>query len=295
MLLSNYKLMILSQKTLEKLRDLINEETEYRSGPKLVSFFNQLGFNDVYGKGFPSRWIYTDEKLSKLNGSPELDKCIKTLLSPANFIGRIIELDKIIDDFNRFISFDGWVITRSGKEISFKRVDENYFESVQDKEEESINDFLQKSFEEISIEGLNIDIFVYSILENRIQELQKCLKIGAPLAVIFHAGSILEGILLGIAQKNPKDFNTSSSSPRNSEGSVKPFHEWTLNNYIEVAYSLNYLYEDVKKFSHALRDFRNYIHPYQQASSKFTPDENTAKICFQVLKAAIVQIRKKVN
>lgn len=30
--------MIISQKTIEKLRSLINEETEYRSGPKLVAF-----------------------------------------------------------------------------------------------------------------------------------------------------------------------------------------------------------------------------------------------------------------
>ena len=29
-------IMIISQKTIEKLRELINEETEYRSGSKLV-------------------------------------------------------------------------------------------------------------------------------------------------------------------------------------------------------------------------------------------------------------------
>ena len=40
--------MIISQKTIEKLRELINEETEYRSGSKLVAFFNQYGFRDVY-------------------------------------------------------------------------------------------------------------------------------------------------------------------------------------------------------------------------------------------------------
>lgn len=49
--------MKLSSKTLEKLRNLINEETDYRSGPKLVEFFNQFGFHDSYGQGFPSRWI----------------------------------------------------------------------------------------------------------------------------------------------------------------------------------------------------------------------------------------------
>lgn len=69
--------MILSEKTLEKLRVLINEDTEYRSGPKLVQFFNDLGFQDTYGQGFPSRWMYTDEKLNVINGSPQLDRCIK--------------------------------------------------------------------------------------------------------------------------------------------------------------------------------------------------------------------------
>ncbi len=40
---------MLQEKSLEKLRLLINEETEYRSGPQLVKFFNELGFTDVYG------------------------------------------------------------------------------------------------------------------------------------------------------------------------------------------------------------------------------------------------------
>ena len=64
--------MILTPKSLEKLRLLINEETEYRSGPQLVQFFNALGFNDSYGQGFPSRWVFTDEKLKVINGSPEI-------------------------------------------------------------------------------------------------------------------------------------------------------------------------------------------------------------------------------
>ena len=63
--------MIISQKTIEKLRELINEETEYHSGSKLVTFFNQYGFRDVCGNGFPSRWIYTEEKTRALNGKAE--------------------------------------------------------------------------------------------------------------------------------------------------------------------------------------------------------------------------------
>ena len=50
------------------------------------------------------------------------------------------------------------------------------------------------------------------------------------------------------------------------------------------------LKEDVKQFSYVLRNFRNYIHPYQQMMTQFSPDKHTALICFQVLKAAIFQI-----
>ena len=43
--------MILSHKALEKLREIINGDNtdRYRSGPKLVEFFNRLGFRDTYG------------------------------------------------------------------------------------------------------------------------------------------------------------------------------------------------------------------------------------------------------
>ncbi len=41
---------------------------------------------------------------------------------------------------------------------------------------------------------------------------------------------------------------------------------------------------------HGLRDFRNYIHPYEQMVSGFTPDDHTAKVCFQVLKAALASL-----
>ena len=54
--------------------------------------------------------------------------------------------------------------------------------------------------------------------------------------------------------------------------------------------TMSRLGQDVQKFSHGLRDFRNYIHPYQQMASGFKPDEHTAKVCFQVLKAALADV-----
>mgnify|MGYP000925091871 CR=1 FL=1 len=282
--------MILQQKTLEKLRDLITHETEYRGGPALVSFFNSLGSNDTYGQGFPSRSKYVDIKLAPMNGTPQLDQCIKKLLSPVNFVARISDLDKLITDFNQYLVFDGWKIIRESKEIRFTRAAETDFEPKAVTPEIKEDDFLKKEFNEITLEKLGLDGVITETLNLRFDEIKKCLSSKAPLSVIFLCGSSLEGILLGIASKHPREFNQAKSSPKDKEGKALQFHLWSLSNYIDVAHEVGLLKEDVKKFSHSLRDFRNYIHPYEQVSARFNPDEHTARISWQVLKAALYQL-----
>jgi hypothetical protein len=154
------------------------------------------------------------------------------------------------------------------------------------------DEFLNRDFKDVSIDKLKLDGTVSIILQQRVDEIRKCLNAKAPLSVIFLCGSTLEGILLGIASGKAKEFNQAVGSPKDNAGKVKFFQDWCLSDFINVARELNLLGEDVKKFSHALRDFRNYIHPYQQMSSNFNPDEHTAKICWQVLQTAIIQLSK---
>ncbi len=282
--------MILNNKTLEKLRLLINEETEYRSGPQLVSFFNSLGSKDVYSQGFPSRWIYTDNKLNLINGTPELDKCIKLLFAPVNFIGKYEILDKHINSFNEYLAFDDWKVVRIGKEISFTKADKINFETKKEVNEE---DFINQEFDEISIFELNLDGIISDILSKRILEIKANIKANAPLSAVVMIGSTLEGILLGFASKNPKEFNQANAAPKDKEGKTKLYQDWSLSSFIDVTYELRLIQEDVKKFSHSLRDFRNYIHPFEQMSSGFNPDINTAKLCWNVLKVAMIQLSNK--
>ncbi|MCF2491134.1 hypothetical protein [Dyadobacter sp. CY347] len=289
--------MILQRKTLEKLRSIINEESEYRSGPQLVSFFNQLGFKDAYGQGFPSRWKYTDERLNLINGRPELDQCIKMLFAVVNYVGNVSRLDQLIKEFNNYLAFDKWKIKRVNAEIHFEKLDKVIVqdEIVSEKSDLKEEDFLHQEFKNLSLDALMLDGSITAVLKLRFEEIKTCLKNEAPLATIFLIGSTLEGILLGIALANPQKYNQCTSTPKDKNGTVKPFHMWTLSNFIDVSYEVGFLKQDVKKFSHALRDFRNYIHPYEQMSSRFNPDKHTASICWQVLKAVVFQLssRKK--
>ena len=158
--------MNLNTKSLEKLRILINEDTEYRSGPQLVRLFNNLGFNDTYGQGFPSRWAYTDEKLELINGTPQLDRCIKDVFNPANFIECLEDLDNHIIGFNKYIAFDKWKIIRHGANINFQRLDNiEVKEPSKPNNATTENQFLSREFSNISVQKIGLEGMVSEVIE----------------------------------------------------------------------------------------------------------------------------------
>jgi hypothetical protein len=159
----------------------------------------------------------------------------------------------------------------------------------------SEDDFLGKDFGSIDLKTLNLESGLLPILETRLQEIRVCLERGAPLAAVILSGSMLEGLLLNAAIQFPQKFNQSRCSPRDKLGVVLHFQEWTLSAFIDAAHDIGLLGLDVKKHGHALRDFRNFIHPYEHMRANFTPDTHTAKIGLQVLSAAIADLGRQVG
>lgn len=294
--------MLLSPKTLEKLRDLINEITEYRSGPKIIDFFATFDYEDVYGndylrkygQGFPSRWLYTDQRLSQINNTPKIITCIQNLFTPINYMENLKRLDELIADFNKYLQFDKYRVIRANTEIIVKQINSiNIDDQIQESTQDLGRDFIKYEFK-IDLATINLTPTLVPVIESRMSEIEKAFKGEAFLSVVLLAGSTLEGLFLNLASQNPQIFNTSPISPK-KDGSVKKFDQWTLNNFIEVAHDIGIIEKDTYRFSKELRDFRNYIHPFQQMTEKFTPREQTAKICLQVLKSAISDINNNNN
>lgn len=150
--------------------------------------------------------------------------------------------------------------------------------------------FVTRSIYVPDLSSLPIEDEFISIIQSRLQEAELMFDAGGYLSVIFLSGSILEAILLGSAKSDPEAFNRSSTSPKDHDGIVKTFSKWTLAQLIDTAYDVKIIKLDVKKHSHELRDFRNYIHPNEQLISGFSPDEHTAMISLQVMRAALASI-----
>lgn len=149
----------------------------------------------------------------------------------------------------------------------------------------------QNNIKKIILDEKNADLLAY-----RLEEIYKSIQYEMPLTSIILSGSTLEGILLYIAKKNVSDFNKSKSTPKYKNSTkVKNFSEWTLNDFINVAHDVGFLKTDVKKLSHDLREFRNYIHPNEELKNDYRPSVEVSKIFIQILILAINQILEKLN
>lgn len=192
------------------------------------------------------------------------------------------------------ITFEWWIdelkkdlITKKSGKIFEEIIAENIW-----KEEKQ---FLKKSFKFESIDKLYLEPTLTNNLEIRFKEINDWFEAQAYLSCILMIWSCLEWILLGLAQNNSEIFNTAKSSPKNKDNKVRLFSEWNLNELINTAFELKFIQEDVKKHSHTLREFRNYIHPYQQIKTWFTPNKHTVEIAIQVLRATIYEVIEKNN
>ncbi len=115
-------------------------------------------------------------------------------------------------------------------------------------QKESEDQFLNRDLSGVSLLNVQITPTLLPILEARFAEASRCIQANAPLATIFLCGSILEGLLLGLACANPQQFNQAPNSPKDKAGNVKPFQEWSLAQFIDVACEIGRLKLDVKKF-----------------------------------------------
>ena len=270
--------------TLEWLAELIcgdNEETAplYRSGGMLTRFFQSAGLPRFVHDGSTRKW-WTLEALN--NCTPdEVRNVICRLASPREYRGQASDTRKAITALNKILQLEGLKVELANAQpvIVPISIDFDLGENENEPELQPLPppDFL----------SLGLDIGIGALLEQRWGEAQICVDNGAYLSATIAMGGLLEGLLLGVIMSRPQDANRSTSAPKDSDGKVKHFGNWTLSEMIDVAHSVGWLDLDVKRFSHALREFRNLIHPYQQLATRADPDSDTCGISWLVVQATV--------
>lgn len=248
----------------------------YRSMSEIRTFFNRAGVQPQ-GQSSTRKWFVL-ESLRAINGSAALENIVLRLASPKEYRGDAEVMQKVMGHLNQVLQVEGLEIALLGIDPQIReRKAAAAPPKPKEKPLEAPPDFIR----------FVQDNSLADILSYRWEEAQKCARAGAHLSAVVMMGSILEGVLLHKVEQDFRIANQSNSSPKDRYGKPKPIHEWGLSSLIDVAHEVGWLQGDVKRFSHALRDSRNIVHPYVQRLQKERPDGDTCSICWQVVRAAV--------
>lgn len=249
----------------------------YRSMTRINAFFNRAGVKPS-GQSATRKWFVL-ESLQSINGTNALERILLRLASPKEYPGVPEMAEKIIGHLNLILQVEGLAVDMVGVEPCLRARTASASVSISKEPPiESPPNFL----------SLVEDGSLADVLSLRWQEAQKCVNAGAFLAAVVMMGSILEGALLYKVESNPMVANRSQSSPKDRRtGKPRPFQDWGLSALIDVGHDLGWLQGDVSRFSHALRESRNLVHPYMERLETDRPDGDTCSICWQVVRAAV--------
>ncbi len=124
--------MKISNKITKQLRTIIAGDSPtapYLSGPKLVDFYNECDFDDIYAEGFPSRWKYSTEKIVESNGTPRLKKILKEFIDPRRYGGEEHVVDNIVADINQLLKYVGFGLIKKGRSYKIIDIQGNFIEA----------------------------------------------------------------------------------------------------------------------------------------------------------------------
>jgi hypothetical protein len=287
--------------TLEALAEFICGDDEsrfpaYRSSSLLTRFFQGIGINATHDGSTRKWWVLGI--LEQLDPE-DVERVILRLVDLREYRGDQQKLGLAMRSMNDILSMEDLTVGFDGSAPELRRTSAIQLDEQKLAKDEGTGDeaaFLEQRFsEELHIDELGLDPVITGYLQARVDEVQACPKDKVSLGTIILLGSTLEGLLLAVGLQYQKVFMSSSAAPKDRAGKTKKLHEWRLSELIDVARHLDLLDVDVGKFSHVLREFRNYIHPYEQMSQRFSPDQHTVDICWQVFRAAYSQLKARMT
>ncbi len=185
--------MNLTERTISAIGKIITGDegiSPYRSGPKLVTLFNDYGANDVYGKGFPSRWQYAEEKLRALNETTAIGSILCHVLDPREFMDTEHNEKEAAEFVNARLKYDGYEV-----------VIDNGFAKIRDIDGISVN--CDHPFIGSKKEG-------HIFIDEQIKKAETKLKEGDYDGAITNARSLLEAVLTELEMsldENPPNYD----------------------------------------------------------------------------------------
>ncbi|WP_030685827.1 hypothetical protein [Streptomyces sp. NRRL B-1347] len=255
--------------TLKELARVIcgDDHLYYRRGFEIAEFLESAGWRNVpeYEGGYRSEWVL--QQLIVRRESPmDLEKVLIRLADAREYLEEPDLLPTVINAVNTFLVHEGFRLENPGGRPRIVVCDPALAHPGQQAPVE-----LKATMADIIHEPQ-----MAALLQRRLDEARTCHANGAHVAAIIMLGSLLEGVLLTVVQQ--RDASLLRGKNPDFIG---------LKVLIGICHEAGWIDIDVERFSQALREYRNFVHPRAEFREAHTPDRDTLTVSWYVVNSAL--------
>jgi hypothetical protein len=267
----------LDPQSLRELGELIIGDggPKYRRGWELPQFFRDCGLDTPDHAG-ESRRDFVHSQLEAISGDPaKLERVILRLADPREYGAANSVHEEAVQALNALLEPELLHVVIDGRRPRLEGLDDVQTRRIVPRETPPMASICSEPR-------------LAELLEERWHEAERCLGVSSYLSALVMMGSLLEGALYAWITEHRDAAIESRSVPHDPKTKQPlPFSRWSLSDLINVGFERGWIQEDIKDFSHVLREYRNLVHPAKQRDSGASPDEDTCLICWEVVRAAL--------
>jgi hypothetical protein len=254
----------LDDNVIDRLAELIcgDDTLAYRTGYQLTRFFEAAGWRRV-GEVDGGRLAWVQRTLrTKRHDSDALRAVLLRLADPREYLDDEDARVKVVQELNELIALEGLQVVYDGTR---PRLIARTTTLARPEMHEPVR--LTANLADVVH-----DEKFGAQLARRLDEAHVCWQSGACTAAIIMLGSVLEGVLYDVALS------------RHTDGPEPKDH---LQRLIDIAARERWIAKDVTDYAHVLRDHRNLVHPKKQLVDDYEPEDDTVRIAWNVVVAAL--------
>ncbi len=254
----------LDDNVLDRLTGLIcgDDTLHYRAGYQLTKFFEAAGWRRV-GEVDGGRYAWVLRTLrSRRHDSDALRSVLLRLADPREYLDDENARVGVVRELNDLLALEGYQVVYRGTRPWLIAHTATLTRPEMHEPVRLVAD----------LADIVKDEKFGAQLTRRLEEAHTCWKSGACTAAVIMLGSVLEGVLYDVAIS------------RHTDGPRPTDH---LLRLIDLAENRRWIAKDVTDYAHVLRDHRNLVHPKKQWVDEYQPEDDTVRIAWNVVVAAL--------
>jgi hypothetical protein len=254
----------LDDNVLDRLADLIcgdDSTPYYRTGRQITALFEAAGWRRVGDvDGGRREWVLNT--LRRRRDPDGLRRLLLRLVDPREYLDDDGARRHLVDDLNGLLAVEGY-------QIRYASGRPELVTQTPTMKRPAMRVPLELT---ASLANILSDPDFGRQLTARLNEAHVCWQSGACTAAVIMLGSLLEGVLYDVALAQ-------------HSGGQRPTDH--LESLIDLAAEKRWIAQDVIDYAHVLRNHRNLVHPKKQIKQHYAPDDDTVRIAWNVVVAAL--------